>query len=330
MPKTYRFKTYHSKTLKKGNMKSYEPTINKQLNSLKSLEQENVYSCSLKKPLHILIHNKCYLYSTSEAQQFLLKNLSANKHLKMNKLITPKQYTANCWFNVMFVCMFISDKGRRFFHFFRTLMITGKLSNGDSIPSSLKDGFALLNYNIESCLTGTKYAYVMNTDKIIDYLYKHIPKKNNIYKKGNAGNPFYYYQALVEYLSIQSIYLKMVSSLNPIHLDKIPHVIVLQYYTNNNDMNKKLSFSLGEYVYQLDSACIIDNDRNHFCSLLMCNGKEYGYDGMSYSRLESMEWKKLLNKDENFFFKGSTDVDNKTIQWNFMKGYQMLVYYRKK
>ena len=65
-------------------------------------------------------------------------------------------------------------------------------------------------------------------------------------------------------------------------------------------------------------------------SILIRNKKEFGYDGMSFSRLIPMNWKILLNKDENFTFKGSTDIDDKQIQWNFMKGYQMLVYYRKK
>ena len=338
MTQSYKAKTYHTRT-KKNKSKSYRPTINQQLITLQSLQQETIMTCSFKnallfkEPLQISIHNKCYLYFTSEAQKFLLKNLAANKHLKLNKLITPKQYSANCWFNVMFVTMFISDKGRQFFHFFRQLMILGKLSNGDTIPSTLRDGFALLNYNIESCLIGNKYAYTMNTDKIIDYVYKHIPSQNrntNIYKKGNAGNPFYYYQALIQYLSIQSIHLKMVSSLDHFTLEQVPHVIVLQYYGNNNNTNKRISFVLGNYVYELDSSCIIDNDKNHFCSLLMCNGKEYGYDGMSYSRLVPMNWKSLLNKNENFSFTGSKDINNKSIYWNFMKGYQMLVYYRKK
>jgi hypothetical protein len=216
-------------------------------------------------------------------------------------------------------------------------MILGKLINDDEIPLNLRNGFALLNYNIEACLTGNSYAMnKMNTNEIIEYLYKHITHKH-IYKKGKAGNPFNYYEALVEYLSIYSIRMKKYSISDSLDMNfsfssNVPHVIILQYPIDSFSYSHKkvLQFQVKEYLYVLDSAAIIDNDRNHFCGLLMCNKQEYGYDGMSNSRLIKLEWKKLLNKSTNFSFKGSTDINGKTIQWNFMKGYQMLVYYRKK
>ena len=101
-------------------------------------------------------------------------------------------------------------------------------------------------------------------------------------------------------------------------------------------MNQKLEFigisgpthgfpNVPPFVWSLSD---FNNNTNHFCGLLMCNNEEYGYDGMSYSRLKKMKWKDLLNSSVNFSFEGSTDINNKTIQWNFMKGYQMLVYYR--
>jgi hypothetical protein len=37
----------------------------------------------------------------------------------------------------MFVTFFVSDKGRKFFHFLRQLMIEGKQKNGAIIPSKL-------------------------------------------------------------------------------------------------------------------------------------------------------------------------------------------------
>ena len=316
--------------------KSYRPSINKQLITLRTRETNSFDYCELN-PLKIKIKNKCFPYSHITAQQYLLKQLSGNKHLQMDKIITPKQYSSNCWFNVMFVLLFISDKGRQFFHYFRNLMILGKLINNDEIPLILRNGFALLNYNIEACLTGNKYAMnKMNTNQIIDFLYKHITHEN-IYKKGNAGNPFSYYEALVEYLSIHSIRMKKYStseslSMNFSFSSYIPHVIILQYPIDSYlyPHTKVLNFYIKEYLYELDSVAIIDNDRNHFCGLLMCNKEEYGYDGMSYSRLKKMKWKQLLNTSTNFSFRGSTDIDDKTIQWNFMKGYQMLVYYRKK
>jgi len=329
MNKTKKIRSHKSLT------KSYRPSINKHLITLRSKQTSPLESCTLN-PLKIKILHKCIPYTANIAQEYLLNKLSANKHLQMNKIITPKQYSSNCWFNVMFVLLFISDKGRQFFHFFRNLMILGKLINHDKIPLNLRNGFALLNYNIEACLTGNKYAMTrMNTNDIIDILYKNITHKD-IYKKGNAGNPFNYYQALVEYLSIHSICMAKYSTSESMSMNFTfsiaPHVIILQYPIDSFSYSHKkvLQFQVKEYLYELDSAAIIDNDRNHFCGLLMCNKEEYGYDGMSYSRLKKIQWKKLLNKSINFSFKGSTDIDGKTIQWNFMKGYQMLVYYRKK
>jgi hypothetical protein len=321
----------------KSRTKSYRPTVNRDLIELRTKIPEMIYSCKLN-PLEIKIGNHCYSYLDKKTEKYLLNQLSANKHLQMNKIITPKQYSSNCWFNVMFVLLFISDKGRQFFHYFRNLMIVGKLINGDTIPTQLRKGFALLNYNIEACLTGNKYAmHKMNTNEIIDFIYKNIPSHRDIYKKGNAGNPFSYYTALVEYLSIRSIRMLELNTQNSISLrfpsfELPPHIIILQYPIDSYlyPHEKVLHFNIQNYLYALDSVAIIDNDRNHFCGLLMCNNEEYGYDGMSYSRLVKLKWKELLNISKNFSFKGSTDIDGKTIQWNFMKGYQMLVYYRKK
>jgi hypothetical protein len=330
-------KSQSRKNKSKSKTKSYRPTINRKLIELKTKNVEKIESCKLE-PLEIKIGNHCFSYLDKKTENYLLNQLSANKHLHMSKIITPKQYSSNCWFNVLFVLLFISDKGRQFFHYFRNLMILGEIINGDKIPDKLRSGFALLNYNIEACLTGNKYAMnKMNTNRIIQFIYKNLPKQQNIYKVGNAGNPFTYYNALVQYLSFQSIRMVKMNiqdslKLNFSSFDLPPHVILLQYSIDSYlyPHTKVLNFNIGEYMYSLDSVAIIDNDRNHFCGLLMCNGEEYGYDGMSHSRLVKLNWKSLLNVSKNFSFKGSKDIDNKTIQWNFMKGYQMLVYYRKK
>ena len=107
------------------NKDSYSPSINNQLVTLKSISRKPLIDCntnkafSLKQPLEINIDDKCYPYSSSVAKKFLLKNLSANKHINPKNIITPIQALGNCWFNTMFVTLFVSDKGRKFFHFFR-------------------------------------------------------------------------------------------------------------------------------------------------------------------------------------------------------------------
>jgi len=130
---------------------SYSPTINLDLVTLKSIPRKELLDCNieaafkLKEPLQIGIKGKlfgksCHYYYTPEAKKFLLKNLSADKHINPDKIIPPIQSQSNCWFNAMFVTFFVSDKGRKFFHFLRQLMIEGKQQDGTVIPEKLRDG----------------------------------------------------------------------------------------------------------------------------------------------------------------------------------------------
>jgi hypothetical protein len=53
-----------------------------------------------------------------------------------------------------------------------------------------------------------------------------------------------------------------------------------------------------------------------------------GYDGMSFHRLVSLDWKQRLNANINWQFEGTKDYDGTPLEWNFMKSYQLLMYYR--
>ena len=339
---------------------SYSPSINKELILLASVARKDVHNCNnskaflLEEPLKIgipgLIYGKnCYLYSSPEAKKFLLRNLAANKHVKPGKIVPPIQSLANCWFNTMFVVLFVSDKGRKFFHFFRQLMIEGKQSNGQVLTERLKDGFALLNYAIDACLTGSKYAYTINTNAIIRQIFEAIPPE---YKSGlpyikdinQAGNPIRYYMSLVNYLnnkSIQMLYINSADSkwknelIEKVKgLPHLPHIIIMEIFSDNSDtktdkvQNKATSFDLNGHKYVLDSAVIRDTSKQHFCATLTCEDKEMAYDGMSFHRLVNMEWKKHINSDFKWQFLGSNDANNKPLTWNFVNGYQLLVYYR--
>lgn len=113
--------------------------------------------------------------------------------------------------------------------------------------------------------------------------------------------------------------------------DYKPHLIILEFFDNESKVvtNKPTRFLLPNGAqYKLDS-CIIRNTKgHHFSSLLTCEKKEYGYDGMSFHRLVPLSWKKHLNEDFAWQFEGSTDNDGNLLEWNFRSGYQMLVYYR--
>jgi hypothetical protein len=341
--------------------KSYSPSVNQELVSLKSLTRETIKDCNteaaflLQEPLKIGIPDitdkskaTCYFYYEPEAIQFLLNNLMANKHVNPDKIITPIQSESNCWFNTMFVSLFISDKGRKFFHFFRQLMIEGKQINGKPVPDKLKNGFALLNYAIEASLTGNKHAYTIDTNAIIKELYRTIPDE---YKKQlpyftsikEAGNPIRYYGSLIYYLNDKSLDLLFVSDANQqwkkMTEEKMkqkqmdsPHLIILEFFDDKSKkvVNKPTQFTVDDKKYVLDSCIIRNTKRHHFSSLLTCERTEMAYDGMSFHRLVKMNWKKNINKNHVWRFEGSTDRYGKQLEWNFLNGYQMLIYYRVK
>jgi len=339
-----------NKSIKKG---SYSPTINKQLVSLKSIEREELLDCNIEEafkmnePLQIGIPKtkKCYYYYTFEAKKFLLHNLSANKHINPNKIIPPIQSQSNCWFNAMFVTFFVSDKGRKFFHFLRQLMIEGKQKDGQVIPEKLRDAFALLNFGVDACLTGNDFAYKLNTNSIIHLIYKGIPssyklKYPYIVDIDQAGNPLLYYNSIINYLNNSSIQLLFIRDANSkwkdivsnaiIKMPHLPHIIILEVYDEMaSEFNTKpILFSVKDAKYEIDSAVIRDISKQHFCSTITCEKQEMGYDGMSFHRLVKMNWKNNMNTNIEWEFEGTKDYDGTHLKWNFTKCYQLLMYYR--
>jgi hypothetical protein len=343
---------------------SYSPTINQELVLLQSREREKVHNCNnsqafdLKEPLQIGISGKlygktCFPYYDPKAIKFLLKSLEANKHVNPLKIVPPIQSLSNCWFNTLFVSFFVSDKGRKFFHFFRQLMIEGIQSDGTTIPIKLRNSFALLNYAIDACLSGNQYAYNLNTNSIIQTIYDAIPdsyKKNHpsITKTNEAGNPVYYYMSLIEYLHNKSLQLLFMNSVNENwknmilnkveNLSHLPHIIILEIYDGINNTsgiagqttNKPKSFFIKGAKYSLDSCVIRDTTQQHFCCVLTCENKEMAYDGLSFHRLVELNWKQKINSNFVWEYEGSNNLNGLPLKWNFLHGYQLLIYYRVK
>ena len=328
---------------------SYSPSVNKDLVSLKSVQRNQVFNCNndraflLKAPLQIGVPDKsgkktCYPYTDPVAKKYMLKNLKANKHVDPNMVVPPIQELANCWFNTMFVSLFVSDKGRKFFHFLRQIMIEGKQKD---VPEVLRDGFALFNYAIDACLTGNKYAYILNTNAIIQQIYDSVPDEYKAQYKyirdvDEAGNPVRYYLSLIDYLGNRNLPLLFVQDAGVTWefqvqekvVGKLPDVIILEFFSDDEPItNKKTSFTMNGAKYALDSCIIRDTARNHFSSLLTCEKKEMAYDGMSFHRLTYMDWKDKINADFKWQFKGSKD-EGRLLTWNFAKGYYMMIYYR--
>jgi hypothetical protein len=337
----------------KSKKKSYTPTINRQLVTLKSISKtrksikdcNNAAAFDLKEPLKIsvpgvLYGRYCLNYNEPKAKKFLLKKLSENKHVNSSKIIPPRQVLANCWFNALFVSFFVSDKGRKFFHFFRQLMIESRQKDGKSIPINLADAFALLNFGIEAALTGNKYAYELNTNSVIKKIHDSLPndfkESHHIRNIKQAGNPLLYYMSITEYLNNNDISIAYVknagvdwkTSMKKV-LDtlEMPHVIVIEIYDDDSDKinDRQVTLNLPPYNYKLDSAVVRDTKGLHFCAMVTVEKKEMAYDGNSFHRIVPMNWKEKLNKKDYWEFKGT---DN--LKWSFKQSYQLLFYYRTK
>ena len=186
----------------------------------------------------------------------------------------------------------------------------------------------------------------MNTNSIIHQLYTSIPAN---YKSKNplivdideAGNPIIYYMSIINYLnnnSIQTLFLREVSSnwkdvvtLHMKSMKHLPHIIIMEIFEKDAQTFKKkpLTFTINNARYKLDSSVVRDTTKQHFCATITCENKEYGYDGMSFSRLTKLEWKNKLNSSNfTWEFEGSTDYDGTPFKWNYTKSYQLLLYYR--
>ena len=327
----------------------YQPSINNKLITLKTIVSNSIHTSECNstevfstyaklKPLQLYINKKCYMFNDPIFIKFMLSNLSANKHVTVNKLITPKQYDANCWFNVLFVTFFISDKGRIFFHFLRQLMIEGIQQNGISISFKLWNIFALLNLYIELCKQGMSLARKINTNKIILNLYNLIRTERKLYNKGEAGNPLVYYDTIVSYLQNKDITILRIplydnwdissSKFNINPNNKPPHIIIIEYTPTKYPINRPIQLKILGGTYELDAACIIDIDREHFSSCLHIEGVEYMYDGLSQNRLFKRQWKNLINSTETWSFDGSTNYNGMLKKWSFLNSYHSLHYYR--
>ena len=304
--------------------------------------------------LKINISNKCANYNTKPVKDKLLHNLRSSKHLDCSKFIAPKQYSANCWFNTMFVTFFFSDKGRKFFRFFRQLMIMGEKVNGEKLPEEIAQIFFIFNliieasYNQDISETGDKkdnnrysLIYNFNTNFFIENLHNILLEKHiRVYKKSESGNPLEYYKNIIRYLNYdvvniisldldKSVSNQSVQSFIKKNYDSFPEILILEILEEDSkkikDRNSKLElvdkFNL-KHKYVLDAVIIRDKEGQHFSSLLTCNGEELSFDGASYSRLNKFKWKQYLNKRKYWGFEGHD------LKWSFMNSYQMLFYYK--
>ena len=209
----------------------------------------------------------CLDYNDDFVKDKLIHNLKASKHIDVKKFISPRQIMSNCWFNTMFVTLFFSDKGRKFFRYFRELMITGKTFEGKDIETDLAKLFFILNLFIEASYNTNKnksqtkkktqmssfyknleilsdnlntnffiyhiYQIINKTDKMVatDKLLENRLRNFDIPNIKEAGNPLQYYESIFNYLDYQNIrFLKL--ELND--KEEIDKKLDLLFETDNN------------------------------------------------------------------------------------------------
>ena len=237
---TQKFKNNFIKSLKSPNQtkrRSFSPLLNKQLRvrSLRTLRPNSIKLCDGLLSLRISKDNVTYCkpYNSSIVKKLLLHNLKSSKHLDVSRFVPPIQLLSKCWFNTMFVSFFFIDKGRKFFRFFRELMITGKKLDSTLIPPNLAKLFFILNLFIEASYNQTTKSQELfktinaltnklNTNFFIYHIYEIINNNPNsinvellftnnskLYDIPNikdAGNPLSYYESILK-LSPCCIYL---------------------------------------------------------------------------------------------------------------------------
>lgn len=263
--------------------RSYSPSINNKLlvRSLKTLPQMSIKLCDSL--LHININNSCLPYTDKKVQSLLLHNLTASKHLDVSRFIPPLQFLSNCWFNTMFVTFFFSDKGRKFFRFFRELMITGKKIDSTLIPEKFAKIFFILNLFIEASYNQSSKSYILfdkinsltdklNTNYFVYHIYEIINKptnsinpellvnnSNQIYNIPNIkdpGNPLTYYETILSYLKYNTLKLFKHSitktlTINEVLQSKflatmanvIPDIIILEDFQSGTNFNNSITLT---------------------------------------------------------------------------------------
>jgi len=367
-PQDYRSSFTERRTRK---TKSYSPNINRKLDvkKLKTLKNKTVNLCNNLLQINIgtISKPRCLNFNNVLVKKFLLKNLMGSKHLDPSKFIAPKQLYSNCWFNTMFVTFFFSDKGRKFFRFFRNLMITGrKVDNSRLEDQELRKLLFIFNLYIEASYNQDSTNLVKNkvnlheqvniltsnldTNFLIKRIYNRIKKISPHYSLPNldeAGNPLEFYKVIMSYLKYDilkiltidvDINLKKkystIENMLKLFFTKEQDIIIFEDHESKIDfkMEYELELDSKKYKYKLDSIILTNKDHykpkeNSHFVSVLTINKEY-------YKFDGSSYSKLSKFDWK-------KILNKNVDWtfkenpayypekyNFKYGYKILFYYR--
>ena len=353
------------------NNKSYSPKVNRLLdvNKLQTLQNESINLCNNLLQINVGTQSKpiCLNFNEKRVKIFLLKNLKSSKHLDPSKFIAPKQLYSNCWFNTMFIVFFFSDKGRKFFRFFRNLMITGrKFDNSRLEDQELRKLLFVFNLYIEASYNQnsvkTKKNKVnlheqvkvltsnLDTNFLIKKIYNRIKKINssiNLPNIDEAGNPLEYYQVIMAYMQynilnilrididseIKKNYKNVKNILDELVLQE-HDIIIIEDHESKIDYDEEYIIELNnkKYKYKLDSIILTNKDHynpkaNSHFVSVLTINKE-GYKFDGSSYSKLTKFNWRKILNKNIDF---TFLENPAYypeKYNFKKGYKILFYYR--
>ena len=367
-PQGYRSSFTERRTRKS---KSYSPDINRELDvkKLKTLKNQSVNLCNNLLQINIgtISKPKCLNFNNVLVKKFLLKNLMGSKYLDPNKFIAPKQLYSNCWFNTMFVTFFFSDKGRKFFRFFRNLMITGrKVDKSRLEDQELRKLLFIFNLYIEASYNQDSSKLVKNkvnlheqvkiltsnldTNFLIKRIYNRIKKLSPHYSLPNldeAGNPLEFYKVIMSYLKYDILKIltmdvdinlkkKYITIENMLQLFFIKEQDIIIFEDHESKIDYKMIYELEinskKYKYKLDS--IILTNKNHYKPQANSHFVSVLTINKEYYKFDGSSYSKLSKFDW-------TKILNKNVDWtfkenpayypekyNFKYGYKILFYYR--
>ena len=351
--------------------KSYSPNINRKLDvkKLKTLKNQTVNLCNNLLQINIgtISKPRCLNFNNVLVKKFLLKNLMGSKHLDPCKFIAPKQLYSNCWFNTMFVTFFFSDKGRKFFRFFRNLMITGRRVDKSRLEDQeLRKLLFIFNLYIEASYNQDSTKLVKNkvnlheqvkiltsnldTNFLIKRIYNRIKKLSPHYSLPNldeAGNPLEFYKVIMSYLKYDilkiltidvDINLKKkystIENMLKLFFTKEQDIIIFEDHESKIDfkMEYELELDSKKYKYKLDS--IILTNKDHYKPKENSHFVSVLTINKQYYKFDGSSYSKLSKFDW-------TKILNKNVDWtfienpayypekyNFKYGYKILFYYR--
>jgi hypothetical protein len=205
---------------------------------------------------------KCVDWKDETVKHMMLDNLNSKKEIDFSKIIGPQQYLSNCWFNTAMMCIFISDKGRKFTRGMREDMINGNIASDiTTFGATLKTKKTLFMYNIiiDNALRGILDVSI-NTNYIIQGLHSVKQLSTHFIQPDKAWNPFSFISKLQLILDqSKNLYFKkhMIENVNEDAISKfkadfinkyvlyrklspIPDILIVELYDDKNvDLNIK-------------------------------------------------------------------------------------------